>query len=436
MNSWRALAVLLVVAGCATSPEERRERLYENTFITPLPVEPSDRPTLAVKDLIDVKGTVTTAGSQFLWKNRPPATRDAACLRIARSRGVPIVGKVNLSEFALGTSGLNEFFGTPRSPLDLRRRFVPGGSSSGSAVAVAAGFADVSFGTDTAGSIRVPAAYCGVLGLKTTFGLVPLDGVFPLSPDHLDTVGPMARDVRHLELGMEWLDPGFRPKYRAARARFPNARAVTVGRFYLRDTPREIDEAIDAALRDVGFRVVVLPEAFRDDWETAQGHGGTISMVDGLLSDQQFRDKPGVSAATKAILTAAALESPESYREALAWRRTWRRSLARVFERVDFIALPTTNGLPPRIPFLGRTAALESLVFSQQNTVAVNYAGNPAIAIPVPIEDDSVPVTSLQLIGPRLADAELIRAAAIIEQHYENNKPMRRPEPSLAARSR
>jgi amidase len=141
-----------------------------------------------------MKGLVTTAGSEYFAKTSPPATGDAECLAIARERNVRIIGKTNLSEFAVAPSGLNEYFGTPKNPFSKWRKFIPGGSSSGSAVAVARGMADVAFGTDTAGSIRVPAACCGIVGLKTTFGLISLKSVLPIDPNHLDTVGPMAKD--------------------------------------------------------------------------------------------------------------------------------------------------------------------------------------------------------------------------------------------------
>ena len=140
-------------------------------------------------------------------------------LAIARQRYVQIVGKANLSEFAVAPSGFNEYFGTPASPLSSSRKLLPGGSSCGSAVAVASGMADVAFGTDTAGSIRVPAAWCGVVGLKTTHGLVPIDGVFPIEPEHLDTVGPMGKDIAHTVQGMDLLQDGFAALYAAAVVR-------------------------------------------------------------------------------------------------------------------------------------------------------------------------------------------------------------------------
>src|SRR6202044_2074107 len=150
---------------------------------------------LAVKDLIDMVGEPTTAGCRAVEKVAQPAGRDARCLAGARAAGARIVGRTNLHELALGVTGVNPWFGTPVNPLDPAR--VPGGSSSGSAVAVAPGEADVAYGSDTGGSVRIPSACCGTAGLKTTWGRISLEGVWPLSPS-FDTVGPMARDVSGL----------------------------------------------------------------------------------------------------------------------------------------------------------------------------------------------------------------------------------------------
>src|SRR6202050_5780477 len=151
-------------------------------------------------------GVPTTAGSRVLAETAVPAAADAACLAGLRAAGARIVGKTNLHELALGVTGINPWYGTPENPLD--HSLAPGGSSSGSATAVAAGEADVAYGTDTGGSIRIPAACCGISGLKTTWGRISLDGVRPLAPS-LDTVGPMARDVNGLIAGMALLEPGF-----------------------------------------------------------------------------------------------------------------------------------------------------------------------------------------------------------------------------------
>ena len=142
------------------------------------------------------------------------------------------MGKTNLSELAYGASGVNEYFGTPVNPLDPGR--VPDGSSSGSAVAVASGEADLAYGSDTGGSIRVPAAFCGITGLKTTHGRIPLGGVWPLAPS-MDTIGPMARDVAGVAAGLTLLEPGFSGGVPAA---------VRIGR--IRPGGFDVDPVIDA----------------------------------------------------------------------------------------------------------------------------------------------------------------------------------------------
>ena len=167
---------------------------------------PGDGPRLAVKDCMDIEGLPTTVGCQAIAEQASPAARDAAVVAAARRAGARIVGKTNLCELCWSASGVNPWSGTPVNPADPRR--VPGGSSSGSAVAVAAGEADVALGTDTGGSVRIPAACCGIAGLKTTWGRVPVDGVYPLAPS-LDTVGPLGLDVAAVELGMRLIEPGF-----------------------------------------------------------------------------------------------------------------------------------------------------------------------------------------------------------------------------------
>jgi len=214
------------------------------TFITTLDSAGAG-PRLAVKDLIDVAGVPTTAGCRAVARTSVPAEADAACLDGARAAGTRIVGKTNLHELAMLPLGTNPWFGTPVNPLDPT--LIPGGSSSGSAVAVAAGEADIALGSDTGGSIRVPSACCGTAGLKTTHGRVNLDGVWPLAPS-LDTVGPMATSVAGLAAGMGLLEPGFSPDYAAPRV---------IGRLRTAGDPR-IETAVDDALRAAEFDVITV----------------------------------------------------------------------------------------------------------------------------------------------------------------------------------
>ena len=411
-----AVALLSSCLSQCISPFHLDKLRGDRAFIdySPAP-QGSDATRLAVKDLIDVKGKVTTAGSEFFAKNGRPAAEDAECLKTARARGVVIVGKTNLTELALGASGLNDFYGTPRNHLGDCHRLMPGGSSSGSAVAVVNGKADIAFGTDTAGSVRTPAACCGIYGLKTTYGLVSLKGVYPLSPRNLDTVGPMAGSVPRLVEGMDLLKPGTQAAFQEAAAIHPSGHGLRVGRLYIKGTDEAIDRAVDQALQRAGFTVVRLPDTFLEAWEEAQNNGQVVAVADGYESNQNLLGESGVTATTKTALLLGDLRRDSStYDEALARRPGWQRLLTRTFQRVDFIALPTLKTSPLHIPILGRLAIFEARALAMQNTVAVNYAGNPAIAIPIPVEAEHVPLTSLQLIGPKKSEPELLNAARII----------------------
>ena len=405
--------MLVCLCTCTRGPERARD----NAFVRYWPPAKGDQSLrLAVKDLIDIQGHVTSAGSEYLAKHAKPASADAACLAIARERGVTLVGKTNLTEFAITVSGRNAFFGTPKNQQKGQGRLIPGGSSSGSAVAVAAGHADVAFGTDTGGSIRVPAACCNIYGLKTTFGLVSTEGVFPISSKHLDTVGPMARDIPTLVQGMDLLQRGFAAQYSEAVAAQPSARGLRVGRLYVAGTDAGIDQSIDAALAAAKLRVVPLDESFRTQWLQAQRDGETIALGDAWMNDRAYADKPGVDRTTRLVLGQGERELAGGYAEAVKRKAAWQRELRRVFTRVDFIAVPTMQNLPPRLPRFGSGIVFEWLVFHSQNTMSVNYAGNPALAMPIamPRVGKTSPMTSLQLIGPRRSEAELLNLARLI----------------------
>ncbi len=407
-----ALASLVLCNGCSFLP--RPNKLSGNrAFIDYWPPDPNSKGLrLAVKDNIDMKGVVTTAGSEIFSVTHKPAEEDAPCLAIARARNVQIVGKTNMSEFAVSPSGMNEYFGTAVNPL--KRNLIPGGSSSGNAVALASGAADVAFGTDTAGSNRVPAACCGIVGLKTTFGLIPIEGAYPVEPKHLDTVGPMGKDIAHTVQGMDLLQGGFEAKYAAAKAAKPTARSIRVGRLKLKGTDQKIDQAIDDALAKTGFQVVELDESVSDKFEQAKKDGTTVASAGAWISDERFQFT--VTARTQSVIRLGQVTYTTGYRSALARRGAWQRTLSKVFEKVDFIALPTLQKTPPGLPLLNlRLGILEALVLQLQNTVAVNFAGNPALAIPVPLHDAKIPVTSLQLIGPPLAEAGLLNAGRLVE---------------------
>jgi amidase len=352
---------------------------------------------LAVKDLIDIAGVPTTAGSRAVAETGVPAEADAPCLAGARSAGVAIVGKVNLHELAYGASGVNHYFGTPVNPLDPVR--VPGGSSSGSAVAVADGDADIAYGSDTGGSIRIPAAFCGVTGLKTTHGRISLAGVWPLAPS-LDTVGPMARDVAGVAAGMALLEPGFtlgdQPAGRVGRIRPAGL-----------DIDPDIDAAIDTALLRSGLEVL---EVDMPAWAEAREAVGHILESEAAYSNRAILSDPARSAMlgddVRARLRHGGAVSAAQLASARAFQPTWRSAMAGALRHVDVLALPTVMFYPPpSAEALGRPyTAL---------TNPVNLSGFPALALPVP-GTRRLPA-SLQLIGLPDSEAMLLATGAIVE---------------------
>jgi amidase len=366
-----------------------------STFITRLN-EGSGGMRVAVKDLIDVAGVPTTAGCRAVADMATAAEQDAACMRGIReamAAGLArLVGKTNLHELAYGITGINPWFGTPRNPLDPR--LVPGGSSSGSAVAVAEGEADVALGTDTGGSVRIPAACCGIVGLKTTWGRISTHGVWPLAPS-LDTVGPMARDVDGVVVGMRLLEPGFEPDDKPP---------LRIGRLRVEANP-EIDTAIDRALSASGFTVVDLDPG---PWLTAARVGVGILDAQAWDSDgwllAERRDRIGQDVAARIEGDAAA--GAGRLAEARAAQRLWVRHLEDLWQRVELLALPTLVDFPPPLDHAGR-------MFTIRCTLPVNIAGVPALAVPVPA--GSLPA-SLQLIAPQRGEERLLSAGRRIEQ--------------------
>jgi amidase len=353
---------------------------------------------VAVKDLIDVAGVPTTAGSLAVADVAGPAAADAACLaglRAAIARGqASLAGKANLHELAYGISGINPAFGTPVNPLDPA--LVPGGSSSGSAVAVATGEADVAYGSDTGGSIRIPAACCGVAGLKTTWGRIPLAGVWPLAPS-LDTVGPMARDVAGLAAGMALLEPEF-----TVSADPP----ATVGRVAMEADP-VIDGAVDAALAATGWRICPVT---LDGLDTARTAAITVLDAEAWQSDGTLaRSSPGrIGFDVLRRLREASAVTPAALGQARQQASRWRAALSEIWERVDLLAVPTLLGFPPALDDAEGMARIRGL------TAPVNLAGLPGLALPVPA-GGHLPA-SVQLIGPAGSEERLLAAGAVLEQ--------------------
>jgi amidase len=353
---------------------------------------------VGVKDLIDMVGLPTTAGCRAVAERAVPAERDAGCLagiRAAEARGeARIVGKTTLHELAFGITGINAWAGTARNPIAPDR--VPGGSSSGSAVAIAAGEADVTLGSDTGGSIRIPAACCGIAGLKTTNGRVPLDGVHPLAPS-LDSVGPMAADVAGLVRGMALLEPGF-------AIGMPSP--VRIGRWRLPADPI-VDRAVDRVLRACELEVVDIR---LPDWEAATAAALTLLEAEAWLSDQALVEAwpDAIGADVLARLRQGRDHSPAELVAARRQAEVWRSAVAELLLDVDVIALPTLLGCPTTLEDAANMGRIRGL------GAPVNLAGLPALALPVPADEQPVPA-SIQLIGAHRAEVQLLETGLIIE---------------------
>ena len=355
-----------------------------------------DGPRLAVKDCIDMEGVPTTAGCPVIGDRAALAERDAAVVAAARAQGVRIVGKTNLTELCRAADGVNPWTGTPENPLDPRR--VPGGSSSGSAVAIAVGEADVALGTDTGGSVRIPAACCGITGLKTTHGRVSFDGVLQLAPS-LDTVGPLGRDIAAVALGMWLIEPGFAPE--------PYEPGATIGRLRPADVMIDpaLDAAVDAALRAGGLTFADEPVGC---WPASLSAGNTLILGEGYREHRGLLAYPDqMSSRIRRRIERGEQITDGMLDEAYAAGAMLRDFLGKLFERYPVLALPTLSQPPPRI-------GAERDVDLTELALPFNLSGHPALALPIPAAGSALP-GSLQLVGPIGGEERLLAFGAEIE---------------------
>ena len=345
---------------------------------------------------LDVAGLPTTVGCPVIAERAGPADRDAAVVAAARRSGAQILGKTNLAELCWSAAGTNAWSGMPVNPADPLR--LPGGSSSGSAVAVATGEADVGLGTDTGGSVRIPAACCGIVGLKTTWGRVPVEGVYPLARS-FDTVGPLGADVAAVERGMALIEPGFAAasgELRVARVR--------------PETDPEVDPAveaaIDAALAAAG---IVTTEVAGLDFAAANAAASLLIDVEAYqVNAYLMPDLARLSSYNQRNLPAAAAMTAGQEAAANQVRAGVRDWFAGLQARYPILALPTLVGAPPLIGEQGQRMPLTLL------TMPVNRAGLPALALPVPGGPAGLPA-SLQLVGPPGSEEQLLALGRVIE---------------------
>jgi len=352
--------------------------------------------SVGVKDTIDIAGYPTRAGTRALM-DAPPAARHAVVVQRLLDAGCRIVGKTNLHELAYGVTGLNDWSGTPINPRypDL----VPGGSSSGSAAAVAGELVDFAIGTDTGGSIRVPAVCCGVYGLKPTYGRVSREGVYP-ARSSLDCVGVFARDLRMIEQAMATIDPSFEPE--------PSPVTVSLGVFSVSAAP-VVNAAFRAALAasDLTVKSVELPS-----FEQAYAAGVTLLGAENWAAFGHLADSNALGADVRARLLATREISPEAIAEAEDCRTRFQAEVDAALQEVDALALPTLPEVPPT---LVAAADLKTPLRMTALVRSFNVSGHPALS--VPLQTQAGRPAGFQLVGRRYADAALCAVARSLRSH-------------------
>jgi aspartyl-tRNA(Asn)/glutamyl-tRNA(Gln) amidotransferase subunit A len=357
------------------------------------PEHPAAGVPVAVKDLLDTAGLTTTYGSALFVEHVPRESAEA--VRRLEAAGYAVAGKTNLHEFAYGISSQNVHFGTvpnPRAPGRLA-----GGSSGGSAAAVAAGEVELALGSDSGGSIRIPAAWCGIVGFKPTYGLVPAEGCFPLAPSY-DHVGPMASTVEgcaglmgalvpgfevdglesleELEVGVAWLelaDPLVRERVETAAALFPRRRSV--------DFPLAADD----------YRLFMR--------EVADVHRALFPGNEELYGDNVRGKIERCLAVTDAEVAAAERE-----------RARYRERAAEALDGLDLLVTPT-------LAFVAPPADVDELTIRVRGislTYPFDSLGWPALALPCGAAEDGLPA-SVQLAGRAGDDARVIAAGRLLE---------------------
>ena len=398
---------------------------------------------VALKDNLCTRGVPTTCSSKILDGWRPPY--DATVVERLAAAGAVVVGKTNLDEFAMGSSTENSAFGPTRNPLDVSR--VPGGSSGGSAAAVAAGFAEVSLGSDTGGSIRQPAALCGVVGVKPTYGAVSRLGLVAFASS-LDQIGPFANDVADAALLLESIaghDPGDSTSIPGA---FPSLGAsLTAGVEGLRigrisDLPAGADADVEARL-EAAFEALAAAGAEIVDVEVPAFTYGLTAyyLIAPAEASSNLARYDGVrfglrvdAADTNAMYTATrsagfgdevqrrimlgtyALSAgyyDAYYGKALKVRRLIADDFARAYERCDVMLTPASPSVA--FPFGSKTADPFAMYLCDTYTIPSNLAGHPAMSVPFGSGADDLPV-GVQVLAPALGEPVMFQVAAELER--------------------
>lgn len=376
----------------------------------------------AVKNLFDVAGLPTLAGSK-INAERPPALTDATLVQRLKRAGAILVGALNMDEYAYGFTTENTHYGATRNPHNPHH--VAGGSSGGSAAAVAAGLVPLTLGSDTNGSIRVPAAFCGIFGLKPTYGRLSRAGAY-LFAESFDHVGPFARSVRDLALSYDVLqgsDP-FDPVC-SSRAAQPTLgelhkgagglRIAVAGGYFSKFGLPEVFEPVEKAARALNVnRTVTIPGV-----EKARAAAYVITACEGShLHLNDLRTRPGdFDPLTVERFLAGALMPEAWYRQAQRFRSVFRETMRNVFESVDVILAPTTPC--PAIRIGQATITLDGEEVASRPNIGVftqplSFAGLPIVAAPV-FQAGNLPV-GIQIIAAPYNESAALRVAWQLEQ--------------------
>jgi aspartyl-tRNA(Asn)/glutamyl-tRNA(Gln) amidotransferase subunit A len=357
------------------------------------PEEPGAGEPVAVKDLLDTAGLTTTYGSALFADHVPALSAEA--VQLLEVAGFAVAGKTNLHEFAYGISSQNAHYGTVPNPIAPGR--LAGGSSGGSAAAIAAGDVELALGSDSAGSIRIPAAWCGCVGFKPTHGLVSVEGCFPLAPSY-DTVGPMAASVEGCERLMRTLAPGFEP------AELEALEELEVGVAWLdRADPLVRERVLEAASLFPRRREIELPLApsNRADFmrEVADVHRALFSGNEELYGEN-------VRGKIERCLRVSDAEAAAAERE----RAAYRESFVDAVGVLDLVVTPTVLLVAP--PDDADELALR--LPATDHTYPFNSLGWPALALSCGRAEDGLPA-SVQLAAPLGQDARVLAAGRLLE---------------------
>ena len=376
---------------------------------------PLDGTIVSIKDLFDVAGEPTRAGSKIL-SNAPPAVADAPVVRRLRAAGSVIVAKTNMSEFAYTGLGANPHYGTPGNPADRAR--VPGGSSSGAAVAAADGMCEIAIGTDTGGSTRVPAAFCGIVGFKPSKYRISTEGAFPLS-DTLDSIGPMAKTVAlcaTADAVMAGDDP-----WTVEPTALGGLRLGIVQGLPLRDLDQTVTARFSSATATLGRAGVRLSDetiAFLEDALRVQSKA-TFSAVEAYARHRPWLETRS-SDYDQNVVSRIALGRDISAADYIAMHRDRAASVRAMHARlegIDGIILPT---VPIVAPTIAEVATLETFrtknLLALRNAALINFFDLCAISLPLP-RANGLPV-GLMLVARNGDDRKLFRMAAAAERLF------------------